>query len=104
MSEYNGTYPIAGTIKTKKLTAAADTYYIGMPVAYNDTNDNYEYSASAIQGIVWEDKTLSSEGLLLVAVSGSEILESALVDDSDAALTVTDDLRNSALTNGIILR
>lgn len=102
---YGNGLPLAGDIKTLTVTAAADTYYVGMPVTYDSvTNDNWEYSATAIQGICVEDKVLAAEGSLLIAVTGTEWLESGLVDDSNAALTITDDARAAALLNGIILR
>ena len=104
MAQYNGTYPVGGDIKTIPLTAVADSYYVGMPVAYNDTSDAYEYNASAPEAIVWEEKTLSAEGQLLCVVTGSEVLKSGLVNDSNAALTLTDDAVRAAMLNGIILR
>ena len=33
---------IAGFVSTRQIPLAADTYYIGMRLEYNATNDNYE--------------------------------------------------------------
>lgn len=102
--DYEEGFPLGGNLVSQSKTAAADTYYIGMPLAYNDTNDNYEYSATAPEIISMEAKTLSAEGSLLCAVSGTEWLQSGIVDDSGAALTLTDDFIHTALTNGLVLR
>ena len=104
-TSYENGLPLAGKLVSISVTAAADTYYVGMPMTYDaTTNDNWGYSATSIQGICIEDKVLSAEGSLLCAVTGTEFLESGLVDDSNAALTITDDARAAALLNGIVLR
>lgn len=101
---YNTTKPIAGNIVTKKVTAAADQYHVGMPLSYVTANDNYAYNATTIEAVVWEDKTLAAPGSLLVAITGSEILKSGIVDNANAALAVTPDAEHQAMLNGIVLR
>lgn len=104
MTIYKEGLPSAGTIKSINLLCAADTYYVGMPLTYNGTNDNHEYSATDFRAIVYEEVTLASEGNVLCLVTGSEFPEDKVVDDANATLTVTKDARQSALQNGLILR
>ena len=95
----------AGDRKTMLLPCAADTLYPGMPLSYNGTNKNYENDAASPQVIYWDkQQTITSETSCLCAVSGADVLDSALVDNTGAALTVTDDIRNSFLTHGIRMR
>jgi len=101
--------PFAGEAITQRLPVAADTYYIGMPVKYNDTNDNYEYTATDPEAFIVDDQfyggvAASANDEVLLAVSGSDILGSLVVNDSGAALTITDDIRQCALTHGIRIR
>jgi hypothetical protein len=94
--------PIAGRAVAIKLLCDADTYYTGMPVTYS--SGTYAYSATVIQGIVWEDKVLAAEGYVLCLVSGSEFPEDKIVDSANATLTVTAAMKNAAMLLGIILR
>jgi hypothetical protein len=101
MADYNSSLPVAGKLETLKLTAAADDYYVGMPLAWDAANLNYAYNATAPEVIVYEEKSLAATGSLLCAVAGSDFPEGSIVDDSNAALTVTDAIRASLLKNGI---
>ena len=78
---------------------ATDTFTITVGTA-----GTYAYTATEPEVICWETKTLSSAGKLLCAVAGSEILDGALVSDSNAALTVTNAMRSKLKDNGIVLR
>jgi hypothetical protein len=104
MTIYNTSKAVAGGYKEKDLTCKADTYFVGMPLAYNASNHNYEYNATAPEVISNVAEVLASEGAHNCMVSGTEFLASAIVNDSGAALTITDDIRASFLKNGIILR
>ena len=103
-TDYNEVNGFAGDVKSLRLTAAADTYYKGMPLAWDSGTSTWKYNATAPEVIAWEDVTLSSSGELLCLVSGSEFLEADIVDDTNATLTITDAIRASFLQNGIILR
>jgi len=101
---YKNGLPLAGKLVSMELTAAADEYYVGMPLTFNGTNSNYEYSATGIQAVCLEEKELSAEGSLLCGIMGTEFQESALVDGDNASLSLTDAARNAAMLNGVILR
>jgi len=64
----------------------------------------YEYNITEPEVIAWEDKVVSGASTLVCAVTGSEILESGLVDDTNTLLTMTEYIRVSMRDNGIILR
>lgn len=101
---YNEGLATAGTVKRVKLLCDADTYYEGMPLTYDTGTDTYEYSASVVQAIVAEDLVLAAEGYVLCNVTGSEFPSDKLVTDANVALTATQDIINSAMSYGIILR
>lgn len=67
------------------------------------TTGYYEYSVDEPEAICWEAKTLSSAGYLSIAVEG-EILASAIVNDSNAALTLNTVQKAHLQANGIIIR
>jgi len=101
---YTAERPLAGNLVTKKLLCQIDTYYVGMPLDYDTSPDDYKYSATVIKAIAYENITLAAQGYVLCLVSGSEFPSADIVDDSDDALTVTADMEESARSNGIILR
>jgi hypothetical protein len=82
-------------------TAQINGDYITITIG---TTGYYEYNITEPEVIAWEDKVVSGASTLLCAVSGSEIKESGIVNDSNGALTVTEHIRVSLLDNGIILR
>jgi len=94
---------IAGFVVTRDdVPLAADTYYRGMPLAlstgvygYNAANPEVIYN-----GI---ERTLGSQGIGSVIVHG-EVLAGGLVDDSNAALSVTDAVIQAAQANGIFIK
>lgn len=110
MAKYRKGYPIAGDIRTKKLKVEAGKYHLGMPIGWNTTGtgantvQKYNYDKDAPEVIAWETKTLATDGELLVAVTGSEILLSGIKSNRGAALTLTDAAVRTAMQNGIILR
>jgi hypothetical protein len=68
------------------------------------TTGYYEYNITEPEVVAWQSKVVSGASTLLCAVSGSEILESGLVDDTNVALTVSEFQRVSFRDNGIITR
>lgn len=104
---YNTEKLIAGKIQTQQVKLAADTYYKGMPLAYNSSTDAYGYDATAatLAGIFMEDESrvLSSAGYGTVIVGG-EIYEGGLVNDSNAALTVDEDFIAAVAPRGFYIK
>ena len=85
---------IGGEITTQQVKFAADTYYKGMPVEYDSGNDRYKYLASgSLAGFFLEDESraISADGWGSI-INGGEIMEGGVVDDSNAAYTLTEDL------------
>ena len=92
--EYNSETLIGGEIKTQQVKFAADTYYNGMPLEYDATNDRYlTLTTGDIAGIFLEkrERTLSNNEYGSIIIGG-EIMGSGLVTDTNTALTVTDDM------------
>lgn len=84
---------IAGKISTREIPLAADTYYIGMLLEYNATNDNYvALSAGTLAGIYngTDGRVLASAGVDNCIVSG-EISSAGIVDAAGASVTLTED-------------
>jgi len=105
-TEFTGSLPIGGRLvgQRKKVAALANAY-VGMPMAYNTTNDNYEYNATAPEAILIEAGTsIAANKKLVLAVSGSEIISSGIKDNTGADLTLTDDAIQNLLKNGVIVR
>jgi len=85
----------AGWISTEQRPLAADTYFIGMLLEYNATNDNYEALTSGTLAGIYngtDGRVLASAGEDNVIVAG-EISEEGLVDATGVALTLTEDQR-----------
>lgn len=110
---YNTENLIAGDLKTDQVPLAADTYYRGMPLTYNSGNNNYEYDATPavtdtvavyLGSGIGASRVLSQPGYDTVAITGSELLESGLVTDTNTAFTVTEDLRAIFAKSGIIIK
>lgn len=98
---------VAGAIITNQVKLAADTYYKGMLLEYDASNDRYKYytADAKIQAVFLEDESraISANGWGSVIVGG-EVSEGGLVDDSNAALTVTEDMIAAAALNGIYIK
>ena len=95
----NGGRKVLGSrIRTREIPLAADTYYLGMRLEYNITNDNHEILSSGTLSAVYN----GTEGRILAApgvdncVVGGGIVESGLVDASGDPL-------GSALTEDEII-
>lgn len=74
--------------KFREIPLAADTYYAGMRLEYNDTNDNYELLAAGTLAAIYhgqDGRVLAAPGFDN-AIVGGDIVESGLVDDTGAAL------------------
>jgi len=75
---------------------AADTYYIGMLLEYNATNDELEAISTGTLAAIYngdeDGRVLSASGVGSVIVAG-DISEEGLVDNAGAALTLTEDQR-----------
>lgn len=84
---------ICGNVQTQQVKFAADTYYRGMPLEYDSSNDRYRYlNAGDIAGIfLGEETTLVNDDYDCIIMSG-EIYEGGLVTDGNAAFTVTEDI------------
>lgn len=107
MTTYKTEDLIGGDIKTSQVKLAADTYYRGMPLEYDSNNDRYKYTStySNIAAIFLEDdsRAVSANGWASVIVGG-EIQEGGLVDDSNSALTVTEDMIANFAANGFYIK
>ena len=96
----------AGWITTDQLPLAADTYYDGMLLEYDATNDRYfALATDANMAAIYNggEKTLSSAGYGDCIMAG-EINETGLVDDSNAALTLTEDQRATYRGRGFYIK
>ena len=103
--EMNNALPWAGVARSDELKVAADDYHEGMPLAYNGTNDNYEYNITAPEVICLKTVAgVSANDFILCAISGADIREDALKTDTGAVLAPTQDIRQSLLANGVRLR
>ena len=104
---YNTEKLIAGNVQTQQVKLAADTYYKGMPLAYNSSTDSYGYSATAatLAAIYMEDESrvLSVAGYGTV-IMGGEIYEGGLVDDSNVALTIDKDFIAAVAPRGFYIK
>lgn len=86
---------IAGFVSTDQVPLAADTYYNGMILEYDDTGDVYQALASGTPAAIYngeDGRVLASAGVDDVIVAG-EVADAGLVDASGDALAVTEDLR-----------
>jgi len=83
----------AGWISTRKALLAADTYFVGMLLEYNTTNDNLEILSTGLLAGIYngeDGRILGAEGTSDVIVAG-EISESGIVDGAGDALALTAD-------------
>jgi len=89
---------IAGKIQTQQVKFAADTYFRGMPLEYDTDNDRYKYlDTGDVNGIYLgpidaDDGTAKTANQYDSIISGGEIYEGGIVDDSGDALTITEDI------------
>jgi hypothetical protein len=103
---YNTENLIAGAIQTQQVKFAADTYYRGMPLEYDAGNDRWKYyTADAKFAAVFlgEEVTLTDNEYDAIIIGGA-VSEVGLVDNSNAALTVTEDMIAAAAANGIYIK
>ncbi len=103
---YNTEELIAGDIKTQVVKFAADTYYRGMPVKYDSDNDRYEYDATAadLAGIFLEgEREIAANGWGTI-ITGGEIYQGGIVDDSNDALTIDEDFIAAVAPRGFYIR
>jgi hypothetical protein len=107
MSDFNeGNQLIAGWVSTDQPPLAADTYYQGMVLEYNATNDNYEAISAGTAAAIYngpDGDVLAAEGHRDCIMAG-EIIESGLVDAAGDPLTVTEDLRAAYRDAGFYLK
>lgn len=83
----------AGWISTREIPLAADTYFIGMRLEYNATNDNYEIlSAGTLAGLYngTDGRVLAAPGVDNCIVAG-EVSSAGIVDDAGDVATLTED-------------
>jgi hypothetical protein len=95
---------IAGQVITRDDAAlAADTYYTGMPL--KATAAVYGYDAADPEAIYMgpDARVLGAPGVGSIIVWG-EVLAGGIVDDSGAALSVTDAVIVAAKANGIFIK
>ena len=105
MAEYNTSNPlIGGPIVTIRVPVVEDEYFIGMPLIYDGTPDQYKYGTATLSAVAIENLDAAAGDLLTVAVAGSQIMGKGMVDDSNEALTVTADIVQAALDYGIVIR
>ena len=85
---------IGGETKTQQVKFAADTYYNGMPLQYDATNDRYlTLTTGDIAGIFLEkDERIMVNNDIGSIIIGGEVMETGLVTATNTALTVTDDM------------
>jgi hypothetical protein len=96
--------PIAGDIKTAKVTAGIETYKIGTVLERPATTYIPWAGTNPIKGIAWQGKVIASPELLVVATTGSEVLGEGLFDAAGDALTITAAIVENARDSGIIIR
>ena len=105
MAEYNTSNPlIGGPIVKIRVPVVEDEYFVGMPLVYDGTPDQYKYGTATLSAVAMENLDAAAGDILTVAVAGSQIMGSGMVDDSNDALTVTDDMIQAALGFGIVIR
>jgi hypothetical protein len=97
---------IAGPVITDEGKMAADTYYRGMTLTYNTSTGYYTYNATAGSiNAVYNGPTLALDaadrGSIII---GGEVHKAGLVNDSGAALTVTDDIIAQAALDGLYIK
>jgi len=84
---------IAGNFSTRQIPLAADTYFLGMRLEYNATNDNYEILAAGSLAAIYngtDGRILAVPGVDNCIVWG-EISHSGIVDDAGDPVTLTED-------------
>ena len=84
---------IAGMVSTRQIPLAADTYYIGMRLEYNATNDDYEILSAGLLAAIYngtDGRVLAAPGVDDCIVWG-EISRSGIVDDAGDIATITED-------------
>lgn len=96
----------AGWVTTDQVGLAADTYYPGMELEYDATNDVYialvtDANVAAIYN--GEQRTLSSAGIGDCIMAG-EIYDKGLVDAAGAAKTLTEDQRATRRNRGFYIK
>ena len=106
-TEYKTDNLIGGKIQTDQVKVAADTYYRGMPLKYNSGTDRYQYDATAGDiNAIWleEERIVASNDLRGSVIVGGSVNEAGLVDNANAALTVTDAMISLAAEDGIYIK
>ena len=95
---------IAGIVFTEQENLAADTYYNGMPLAYEAETGVYAYSATQFDAFYnGATKTLASAGHGSIIVGG-ELYEGGMVTDANVVITMTTALRAQMRANGFYPR
>jgi hypothetical protein len=102
---------IGGPIVTDQVYLAADTYYKGMILTYDASNNYWVYDASPAAadtgvGVYLGDggsRVLSSAGYDAIIKSG-ELMASGFVNDSGTAVTLDEDIISVLGTFGIHVR
>lgn len=103
---YNTEALLLGKVITRDdAPLAADTYYRGMPLAYDSGTGNYDYDAANIEAVYLgpDARVMSSAGSATIVVFG-ELQAGGIVDDSGDALTITEAIKQTAYSNGIYLK
>jgi hypothetical protein len=104
---YNTEKLVAGKVQTQQVKLAADTYYKGMPLAYDAGNDRYTYSATAatLAAIFMEDDSRAIDANDWgTVIMGGEIQQGGLVNDSNVALTVDEDFIAAVAPRGFYIK
>jgi len=110
---YNTESLIAGQIQTDVVALAADTYYKGMILTYNASNNNYEYDASpavADTGVaIYLGDSINTSRVLAAAgydtvIKAGEVQEGGFVNDSGVAVALDEDIIAILSTFGIYIK
>ena len=106
---YNTENLIGGDIKTDQAPLAADTYYRGMPLKYTAASDYYEYDSTCTGGAFYLGDGIASSRVISTTsydtiIVGGEVMEGGIVNDSGAALTITQDMIAALALVGIYIK
>ena len=108
---YNTEKLIGGDIKTDQAPVKAGTYYRGMPLKYTAGSDYFEYDstvASTVAFYLGDSISVSrviggTSGYDTIIVAG-DIMEGGIVDSSNAAITITQDMISACAANGLYIK
>lgn len=102
---------IGGEIKTDQIPLKAGTYYRGMPLKYTAGSDYYEYDSTvALSSAIYlgnsqgAAETIGTNGDHMSCIVGGEIQEGGIVNNSNVAITITEDMINALNVNGLYIK